>query len=400
VIQKKYSYIDFVLSLSPWGMKMGRDNLIKILWYLWSPQDTLQVFHVTGSNWKWSVCQMLSQVLYKKFKKKVGLFTSPHLIDITERFQVNWESITYYELNKYYKRALSLSKKYAIELSFFEIQVLVMVMYFCDQKVDYAVIEVWLGGLYDGTNIFKKTLACFITSITLEHTHVLGKNRKTILRNKLGILKPWTTLYTHIHTLQVREYCRKIGAKLRICTLDVEEEKLTNLPWKHQQKNAVLVLESLRDIGYNSKKIKDALKNIYHPGRNEWISPHLFVDSANNYENIILLKRMLKNTLNDAIIIFGSTQTDPVYVAKLANIFPNQKKILVDGFCERSLPCSQYSHFVPSSTTKHLDTDIWKKFIKNLSKPCPWTQKYILFGSIYLVGYVMRLSRYKIFANK
>ena len=84
---------------------------------------------------------------------------------------------------------LELSEKNNIPLSFFEIQVIVMILYFCEENVDYAVVEVGLGGTYDGTNIFESPLACFITSITLEHTHLLGKTRNTILRNKLGIVK-------------------------------------------------------------------------------------------------------------------------------------------------------------------------------------------------------------------
>lgn len=89
------------------------------------------------------------------------------------------------DLEKYYQRVIHESQKHTIPLSFFEIQVIVMVLYFLDQKVDYAVVEVGLGGTYDGTNIFTSPLACFITSITLEHTHVLGKTRQTILKNKL-----------------------------------------------------------------------------------------------------------------------------------------------------------------------------------------------------------------------
>jgi dihydrofolate synthase/folylpolyglutamate synthase len=173
--------------------------VIKLLSYLGSPQNPLTVFHVTGSNGKWSVCQMISQVLYKQFGRKVGLFTSPHLIDITERFQINWKPITHIRLNTYYKKVINLAKKYTVELSFFEIQVVAMILYFSDERVDYAVVEVGLWWLYDGTNIFESPLACFITSITLEHTHLLGKTRTSVLKNKLGIVKKWAQLYTHLH---------------------------------------------------------------------------------------------------------------------------------------------------------------------------------------------------------
>ncbi len=85
---------------------------------------------------------MLSQVLWKSINKKVGLFTSPHFIEITERFQINGQQIPEKKLNTYYDRVVQLGKKHNIPLSFFEIQVIVMVLYFCDEKVDYAVVEV------------------------------------------------------------------------------------------------------------------------------------------------------------------------------------------------------------------------------------------------------------------
>ena len=108
---------------------------------------------------------------------------------------------------------------------------------------------------------------------------------------------------------------------------------------------------------------------------------------------------MLSNDISDSIIIFGTTQADPIYAAQLANTFPNQQKILVDGFCERALPCSKYSKNVLRNTTWHLDTEKGQLSMKNLLKQEKKSQKYVLYGSIYLVGYVMCLSRYNIFAK-
>lgn len=399
VLKKNHPYIDLVMSLTPWGMKTGRDEVIKLLSFLGSPQNTFKVFHITGSNGKWSVCQMISQVLSKQFGKKVGLFTSPHLVDITERFQIDWRPISYSRLNIYYKKVLELAKKYSIELSFFEIQVVVMALYFSDEKVDYAVVEVGLGGLYDGTNIFERPLACLITSVTLEHTYLLGKTRASVLKNKLGIVKKWTTLYTHLANNQVTEYCQKTWAHLASIS-NTHVQPVTNLPGKHQQKNALLVLQALVDLWYDLWSVLKGLKQIYNPGRFEWVSPTLFVDSANNKENTNLLKNMLKDDISDSIIIFGTTQTDPAYAAQLANIFPHQKKILVDGFCERALPCSQYDKDVPHSTICHLDTPEGEGVLRKILNQEKKSQKYILYGSIYLAGYVMRLSRYNIFAKE
>jgi len=103
-----------------------------------------------------------------------------------------------------------------------------MVLYFVAEQVEYAVVEVGLGGTYDGTNIFKKPLACFITSIALEHTHVLGKTRTSILKNKLGIIKNGTILYTPLRSKLIEETCKKDNVSLH--TLSPDEKKKTNLP--------------------------------------------------------------------------------------------------------------------------------------------------------------------------
>ena len=399
VLHTNHPYIDFVMSLTPWGMKTGRDAVIQLLSYIGSPQNTLNVFHVTGSNGKWSVCQMISQVLYKQFRKKVGLFTSPHLVDITERFQINGKPISHTKLNTYYKKVLALSKKYTIELSFFEIQVVSMILYFSEENVDYIVVEVGLWWLYDGTNIFDHPLACFITSVTLEHTYLLGKTRTSVLKNKLGIVKEWSTLYTHLQNNIVKKYCQKYWAHLAPVVKTKDTWVITNLPGNHQQKNALLVLQSLQDLWFETEGILNWLTHIYNPGRYEWLSPTLFVDSANTHENVRFLKNMLQGDIRDSIIIFGTTQEESEYAARLANIFPNQKKILVDGFCERALPCSEYSHLVPHSVIWHLDTDEWRDLITNITQQTKKSQQYILYGSIYLVGYTMWLSRYNIFAK-
>lgn len=121
-----------------------------------------------------------------------------------------------------------------------------MIFYFVDEKVDYAVVEVGLGGTYDGTNIFSRPLACFITSVTLEHTHVLGKTRTTILRNKLGIVKPRTHLYTPLRNKTIATYCKKNHVHLKTVK-KIQDNNLTNLPGDHQRKNAELVMQALQD---------------------------------------------------------------------------------------------------------------------------------------------------------
>ncbi len=217
-----------------------------------------------------------------------------------------------------------------------------MVLYFVDEKVDYAVVEVGLGGTYDGTNIFSHPIACFITSITLEHTHVLGRSRTTILKNKLGIVKPGTHLYTPLNNKQIQKTCQERSTYLHAVNENAQIK--TNLPGKHQEKNAQMVFEALRDIGMDTEKIRIGLMDIYNPGRFEWLNAHTLVDTANNEENIKIFKDMIKKLkLNkEVVILFGTTQTEKNYAQKLSRMIPGNNVILVDDFCDRSLPCSEY----------------------------------------------------------
>ncbi|MBP7823039.1 hypothetical protein KA050_01670 [Candidatus Gracilibacteria bacterium] len=396
----KQSTIDYVMSLTPVGMRDGRDNVVKLMKIMGNPQDTLQVFHITGSNGKGSVCQMISQVLWKSFGKKVGLFTSPHFIHINERFQINGKMISDTDLEKYYQKVLHLAEKYKIPLSFFEIQVVVMVLYFVDKKVEYAVVEVGLGGTYDGTNIFHHPLACFITSITLEHTHVLGKTRESILRNKLGIIKNQTHLYTPIKHKLVQETCKKVGTYLHM--VEMPQKKLTNLPGKHQQRNASMVLAALKNIGFNGNTIQAGLKNISNPGRFEWLSPTIIVDTANNKENIKILSQMIQEIAKGKKIqtFFGTTQTDSNYAAELAKIIPAEKRILVDGFCDRALSVSSYSHLVKNNGIIDISTGSGKDSFYELNTQNGRNTINLIYGSFYLVGYIMSMSMHKSFTSE
>ena len=138
-----------------------------------------------------------------------------------------------------------------------------MVLYFVTKEVEYAVVEVGLGGTYDGTNIFEKPLACFITSITLEHTHVLGKTRTSILKNKLGIIKNGTSLYTPFRNKLIEKACQE--NHVSIYKITKNQRQKTNLAGKHQEKNAGLVFEALKNLGFNEKNIKSGLQSIYNP---------------------------------------------------------------------------------------------------------------------------------------
>jgi folylpolyglutamate synthase/dihydropteroate synthase len=110
------------------------------------------------------------------------------------------------------------------------------------------------------------------------------------------------------------------------------------------------------------------LKNVHNVGRFEWIFPHILVDTANNEQNIKILAKMLNQIghKKKMTIIFGTTQTEPLYAAELANLIPSDRKILVDDFCERALPCSEFSHLIPHNAVWHLNAESGIQKIKSI----------------------------------
>ncbi|MEC8599432.1 MAG: Mur ligase family protein, partial [Bacteroidota bacterium] len=165
--------------------KPGLSRIKNFLSFLGNPQSNLKFIHVGGTNGKGSTSHMLSSIL-QEYDKKVGLFTSPHMFDFRERIKVNSNKIEkktvidFVERNKNY----FLSKRN----SFFEISFAMAISYFKNQKVDYAVIEVGLGGRLDATNVIHPLLSV-ITNIGLDHIKFLGDKITSIANEKAGIIK-------------------------------------------------------------------------------------------------------------------------------------------------------------------------------------------------------------------
>jgi dihydrofolate synthase / folylpolyglutamate synthase len=162
---------------------LGLERIEALLKKLGNPEKRLRCIHVAGTNGKGAVCAMISSIL-SDAGYKTGLYTSPHLKEFNERIRVNNNMITDKELVKYYLRV----KKYITDQSFFEITTAMAFLYFYDKKVDFAVLEVGLGGRLDATNVITP-LVSVITSIGLEHTNFLGNTIEKIATEKSGIIK-------------------------------------------------------------------------------------------------------------------------------------------------------------------------------------------------------------------
>ena len=165
--------------------KPGLDNSIKLAAAFGNPQNSFRTIHVAGTNGKGSVSHLIAAILMES-GYKVGLYTSPHLVDFRERIKVNGRMIPETAVVHYVERYNSMN--ICISPSFFELTMVMAFDYFREMKVDVAVIEVGLGGRLDSTNIIHPDLS-IITNISFDHTQFLGDTLAAIATEKAGIIK-------------------------------------------------------------------------------------------------------------------------------------------------------------------------------------------------------------------
>ncbi len=175
-------------SYQHFGVHLGLERINQLLQKLDNPQQKVPVIHVAGTNGKGSVCAYLSSILTAA-GYRVGRYTSPHLIDWTERICINQKPISPTELQEYLERTIAATQNNTETPTQFEIITAVAWLYFAEQKADIAVIETGLGGRLDATNVCENPLVSVITSISLEHWQILGPTVADIAGEKAGILK-------------------------------------------------------------------------------------------------------------------------------------------------------------------------------------------------------------------
>lgn len=185
----EYSEIKAFLNDTPqYGETTGVERAGKLLELLGNPDKNLKIIHIAGTNGKGSVCSYIDDIL-KKSGYKTALFTSPHLVTIRERIQVDGELISREDFTQYFNKVYETARANNLKLAYFDFFFGAAMLYFDKCKVDYVVLETGLGGSLDATNAVHNPLCCVITTISLEHTAILGDTIKKIAEQKAGIIK-------------------------------------------------------------------------------------------------------------------------------------------------------------------------------------------------------------------
>ncbi len=226
-------------------------NMRQLMAYLDNPQNKFRAVHVAGTSGKTSTAYYMAALLTAS-GQKTGLTISPHIDEINERVQINGRPLPEAEFCRALTSFLEQVKASPVKPSWFEAMVAFAYWYFAREKVDYAVVEVGLGGLKDGTNVIDRAdKICIITDIGYDHTNVLGKNLTEIAAQKIGIVGQQNTVFTYRQTLDVMKVIEnqvsRQQASLQIVNKANEQLNASTIP-KYQYRNWQLAYWAFRHL--------------------------------------------------------------------------------------------------------------------------------------------------------
>lgn len=310
--------VDYIETIPKFTVKHPPEHTRELLSRLGNPQEGIKIIHVAGTNGKGSVCAYLNAMLLAG-GKKTGLFTSPHLVRINERFQINGEDVSDEQFLNAFLKVEKAAKEYEAEgeghPSYFETLFLMGMLIFKEAGVEYLVMETGLGGRLDATNVVEKPLACIITSISRDHTEYLGDTLEVIAGEKAGIIKagvpviydasqpgPASVIAAKAKEMgspawpmepsfyEMKTQSRE-GITFTFAYPGGEKAELA-IPYvaKYQMMNASLafytmhILQDVHDIPKNV--LAEGLSKIKWPCRMEMAAPGVIIDGAHNEDGI------------------------------------------------------------------------------------------------------------------
>ena len=345
--------VEEILAIPRYKKKTDQNAIAKLLEELENPQDSFQIIHVAGTNGKGSICATIEQI-GRDLGYQIGLFTSPHLLDIRERFMVDHQLMSYKDFVACYETVKTAKERCYVAgqapYTFFETIFAMGMLYFQWQNVAYAIVEAGMGGRSDTTNVVRP-IATVIASVGLDHTAVLGETLEAIAREKAGIMKSGAvavvarqdqsilpifkdfskSIGIDCHFVQEREV-RILKNELEgidfsvICEYDKKGQNASdssgflsenqidscvfhaNLVGDYQVDNIIAALEVAIHIwSCNPKTLVDAVAKVHWPGRMERVAPKVYVDGAHNDHAIVGFVRNVKQYVSgkDLTILYA-----------------------------------------------------------------------------------------------
>ncbi len=408
---------DWIENIKRFGSKLDLTRMEKAIEYLGHPEKEFKSIHVGGTNGKGSTSTYLKSIL-SQAGYKVGIYTSPYVVKFNERIGINNEYINDKDLVYYANQIYPLTEKMLEEgetVTFFEVLTLMSFLYFRDNSVDYAIIEVGLGGLLDATNVIIPEISV-ITNISYDHMKQLGNTLESIALNKLGIVKEGVPLVTAIENVNLfplfYEITSQKNSRMKIINFNMvsnisvgqqtkfqyhQNEYTLNLTGFHQVKNAVLAIEVIRllrvinQLKINEEAIAKGLENAFWPGRFEIFNKNIVLDGAHNIGGIQALIKTAKSVYQGK------------YIKCLFSVMRDKehKKIIeeLDNFCDE-LYFTEFEYqrradaeelFLESSHYHKSFHKDYKEIFNQLRNNLTENEVLIVTGSLYFISEIRKI---------
>ena len=398
--------INLITSREKFHICLGLERISQILELLGNPQDKLNIIHVAGTNGKGSVCAVLSKILTCA-GFKTGLYTSPHILEYTERIKINQKDISKNDFADLITEIALTAKINGIYLTEFELLTCTAYKYFADKQTDICIIETGLGGRLDATSAIAKNLLAVITSISLDHTDRLGGTIEKIAFEKAGIIKDRYPVlvsrnnkgFKTIKQIADKKHSEVFtpscsvnllfenGKNYAICNDKKYEFSLLGL-W--QCENLELVFETvkyLRIKGYeiSENALAKALKTVFWPCRMQYLKKYnLLIDGTHNPDGARVLRESLDYYFPDKkkVWIYGSLTTKD-YRKVMETLFKPEEEVYFYNF--------EYKNSVPFEKLKEICPNAAKINQKELEYLAAENKEalIIISGSFYMIGQIL-----------
>jgi dihydrofolate synthase / folylpolyglutamate synthase len=386
------------------------DRMVKLMDYLGNPQNDYKVVHIAGTSGKTSTSYYMASFL-QQAGKRVGLTVSPHVDEVNERIQINLKPLSEKKFASELGIFLRLIKKGSVKPTYFEFLVAFAFWEFSRQKVDYAVIEVGLGGLLDGTNVITRSdKLCIITDIGLDHTEVLGKDIISIAAQKAGIIKPHNTVYSYEQSDDVMEVLREVSSQQNASLHEIwplrPSELPTNIPL-FQRRNWYLAYSAYQSLVesdglplLSEPKLAETT-NTYIPARMEEVNfsnKTVILDGAHNSQKLnSLVASMKKQYPKQKIPILVSFVTTKQVRLRhcLEELMPICSQLMITTFTMHNAERTALSPLKIAEQCEAIGFDNWKIIddpVQAFKKLCDTKSDVVLVtGSFYLLNHLRPL---------
>lgn len=423
--------MDYIKEVGNFGSNYGLERTERILEILGNPHKKMKCIHIAGTNGKGSTTSIINSILIEE-GFKVGMYTSPFLEEFEERIQINKENIKKEDLAIFVETVKEAVDK-VIEEGYshpteFEIITCVMFEYFYKNKVDYAVIEVGLGGRLDSTNVVSPILTV-ITSIGLDHTNLLGNTIEEIAGEKGGIIKNNVPLILYPQKESVKKEILKI-AKEKNSKVYIVNEKNSKLISINKEKfyqnievkglkrdyklklrllgehqvlncnvaiNAVEVLSKIEDFNINN--IEKGVFNAKWIGRLEVLreNPLIVIDGAHNIQGIKMLKKNILEYFDyDDMYLLIGILSDKQVDDMIKEIVPLSKKVIaLTPHSDRAELASELREHIKMVNKNVLSFEDYNEGLEEILKDAKENDLILVTGSLYMIGDMRKIINNK-----